>query len=322
MALEGGEAAMLTSSGMGSIFTAAMSFLQSGDHVLAQRSLYASATTLFETLLPRWGIECSFVEQTNPGAFVDAIQPNTKLIYVESPANPLMRITDLRSIAELGRKHGVITMIDNTLATPINQRPLEFGIDVVVHSATKYLSGHHDVTAGAIIGSREFITRAWDFRIVDGAVLGPFDAWLLLRGLRTLPLRVERHNQNAFRLATFLETHPKVERVNYPGLLSHPQHDLARAQMSGFTGMLSVEFKGNFADTERLIQSLRLGAYAASLGGYETLLVHPAAMWAHALSADQRGAMELGDTLVRISVGLEDVADLIADFAKALEAHE
>jgi methionine-gamma-lyase len=322
MALEGGEAAMLTSSGMGAIFTAVMSVLHSGDHVIAQRNLYASATTLFETLLPRWGVECSLVDQTDLGAFANAVRSNTKLIYIESPTNPLMRITDLRGVAELGQKHGVTTMIDNTFATPINQRPLEFGIDVVVHSATKYLSGHHDVTAGAIVGSREFLTRAWDFRIVNGAGLGPFDGWLLLRGLRTLPIRIQRHNQNALALATFLETHPKIERINYPGLLSHPQHNLAGAQMSGFTGALSVELKGAFEDAERLIRGLRLGTYAASLGGYETLLVHPAAMWANALNADQRREMEVGETLVRISVGLEDEADLIADFAHALDAIE
>ena len=317
-ALEGGEAAMITASGMGAIFTAVMSMLQSGDHVVAQRHLYASATTLFETLLPRWGIECVFVDQTNPEGFAEAIRPNTKLIYIETPTNPLMRITDLRAVADLARKHGITTMIDNTFASPINQRPLEFGIDVVVHSATKYLSGHHDVMAGAIVASRELVERAWKFLIVAGAVLGPFDGWLLLRGLRTLPMRVERHNRNALALATFLETHPGVKRVNYPGLESHPQHHLACAQMSGFTGMLSVELKGGFEDAERFIGSLKIAVYAASLGGCETLVVHPAAMWADSLSADQRRAMDVSDTLVRISVGLEDEDDIIADFSHAL----
>jgi len=319
IALEGAEAAMVTASGMGAIFTAALSVLRSGDHVIAQRNLYASATTLFETMLPRWGIECVFVDQTNPQEFADAIRPNTKLIYVESPTNPLMRITDLRAVAELARKHGITTMMDNTFASPINQRPIEFGIDVVLHSATKYLSGHHDVTAGLIIGGRDFVERAWNFLIVGGAVLSPFDAWLLLRGLRTLPMRVERHNQNAHALATCLEAHPRVKRVNYPGLRSHPQHDLACTQMTGFTGILSIELEGGFSDAEAFIQSLNLGAYAASLGGYGTLVVHPAAMWVNALSTDQRRAMDVSETLVRISVGLEDEIDLIADFLQALE---
>lgn len=211
-------------------------------------------------------------------------------------------------------------MCDNTFATPVNQRPIELGIDVVLHSATKYIGGHHDVTAGIVVGSRDLVERAWRFGIVAGAALSPFDAWLLLRGLRTLGLRVERHNQNALALARFLEAHPKVERVNYPGLESHPQHALARRQMSGFTGVLSVELRGGYEAAERLIASLRLGKYAASLGGYETLLVHPAAMWMKSLTAEQRAAMNVGDNLVRVSVGLEDERDIVNDFARALES--
>jgi methionine-gamma-lyase len=318
-ALEGGQAALLAASGMGAIFTAILCNLRAGDHVVAQRNLYAGTNTLIEELLPRWNIEHTFVEQTDAANFAEVLRPNTKLIYVETPTNPLMRITDLRAVARLGRERQITTMVDNTFATPINQRPLEFGIDVCVHSATKYLGGHSDITAGVVVGSREFVERAWKFGLVAGAVLSPFDGWLLLRGLRTLGLRVERHNQNALAVARFLEAHPKVERVHYPGLESHPQHELARRQMSGFTGMLGVELRGDFRAAEKFIASLKLAMNAASLGGYETLVVHPAAMWGQQLSAAQRAAMGVSDRLVRISVGLEDEADLIKDFAQALE---
>lgn len=318
-ALEGGESALLAASGMGAIFTAMLCNLRAGDHVVAQRNLYAGTNTLIEELLPRWGIEHTFVEQTDAADFAEVLRPNTKLIYVETPTNPLMRITDLRAVARLGRERRITTMVDNTFATPINQRPLELGIDVCVHSATKYLGGHSDITAGVVVGSREFVERAWKFGLVAGAVLSPFDGWLLLRGLRTLGLRVERHNANALAVARFLEAHPQVERVHYPGLESHPQHALARTQMSGFTGVLSVEVAGDMRAAERFVASLKLGMNAASLGGYETLVVHPAAMWSQQLSSEQRAAMGVSDRLVRISVGLEDEADLIKDFAQALE---
>jgi cystathionine beta-lyase/cystathionine gamma-synthase len=319
VSLEGGEAALVTASGMAAIFASVMSVLQKGDHIVAQRNLYANTTVLLETLLPRWGIECTLVDQTSAEDWAEALRPNTKLIYAETPTNPLMRLTDLQAVATLGKHHGIITIVDNTFATPINQRPLGYGIDVVVHSATKYIGGHHDVTGGVIVGSREFMERAWRFHIVMGAALSPFDAWLLLRGLRTLGIRVERHNQNALAVARFFESHPRIERVNYPGLASHPQHELARNQMSGFTGIMSVELKGGYKEAESFIASLKLGVYAASLGGFETLLVHPAVMWSDTLTEDQRRAMEVSESLVRISVGLEDERDLIDDFAQALE---
>lgn len=317
--LEGGEAAMVTASGMGAISTSVLSLLDKGDHVVAQRNLYAGTASLLEDVLPRWGIECTFVDQTKAERWAEALRPNTKLIYAETPANPLMRLTDLQAVAALGKTRGITTIVDNTFATPINQRPLENGIDVVIHSGTKYLGGHSDVTAGVIIGSTAFIERAWRFHIVIGAALGPFDAWLLLRGIRTLGVRVERHNQNALVLARFFESHPKIQRVNYPGLESHPQHELARKQMSGFTGVMSIELRGGYETAVRFIASLKLGSYAASLGGFETLLVHPAAMWGDTLTDEQRKAMEVGENLVRISVGLEDEQDLIDDFSQALE---
>lgn len=318
-ALEGGEAALVASSGIGAIFPAVMSCLRSGDHVVAQRNHYAATTVLFRDILPRFGIECTVVDQTNAEEFAAAIRPNTKILYTETPVNPLMQITDLRAIAALGREHGIVTMCDNTFATPINQRPIEHGIDVVLHSATKYIGGHHDVTAGAMIGTKQFVEDAWRFAVVSGSVLSPFDAWLLVRGLRTLGLRVERHNQNAMALARFLEKHSGIERVYYPGLESFPQHGLARSLMSGFTGMLSIEVRGGYHGAEKLIRSLRLATRAASLGGFETLIVHPAAMWSLQLTPEQQRATGIGESLLRISVGLEDENDLIADFAQALE---
>jgi methionine-gamma-lyase len=318
-ALEGGEAALVASSGMGAIFAGIAGILQTGDHVVAQRNHYAGATTLLQEFLPRWGIEVSFVDQTNNYEFAEALRPNTKLIYVETPVNPLMQITDLRFIVELARKQGITTICDNTFATPINQRPLGLGIDAVIHSATKYIGGHHDVTAGVLVGKREFVERVWKFALVAGATLSPFDSWLLLRGLRTLGLRVERHNQNAMALGKYLENHPKVARVYYPGLESHPQHELAKSQMNGFTGMLSVELHGGYSAADSLISSLKLATRAASLGGFETLVVHPASMWSLQLSLELRESTGINEGLVRISVGLEDEADLLRDFAQALD---
>jgi cystathionine beta-lyase/cystathionine gamma-synthase len=320
VALEGGEAALLTSSGMGAIFTALMSVVKAGDHVVAQTNHYAGAMTLLDEMPRRFGVEVTLVEQTRAAGFAEALKANTRVVYAESPTNPLMQITDLRALSELARARGITTIVDNTFSTPVNQHPLELGIDAVIHSATKYLGGHSDVTAGCIVSSREFVERAWHLSLLAGSILSPFDGWLLLRGLRTLGLRVERHNSNAMALARFLESHAKVERVYYPGLESHPQHALARAQMSGFTGMLSLELRGDFRAAERFIASLRLATNAASLGGCETLVVHPAAMWSGYMTAEQLRAKGLSDSLVRVSVGLEDERDLLEDFARALES--
>lgn len=319
-ALEGAQSALVSGSGMGAIFAGIAGMLRMGDHVVAQHNHYAGATTLLKEFLPRWGIEVTFVDQTNNDEFAAALRPNTKLIYVETPVNPLMQITDLRFIAGLARARGITTICDNTFATPVNQRPLELGIDAVVHSATKYIGGHHDVTAGALAGSKSFIETVWRFALVAGAALSPFDGWLLLRGLRTLGLRIERHNRNALALARFLETHPRVATVYYPGLESHPQHELAKQQMSGFTGMLSVELRGGYSAAEQLMSSLQLATRAASLGGFETLVVHPASMWSLQLTPEQRQATGINDGLVRISVGLEDEVDLLRDFDQALRA--
>jgi len=318
--LEGGEAALVMSSGMGAIFAATMSFLQTGDHVIAQHSHYAGTTSLFHDELPRWGIECTFVDQTNTESFAAAVRPNTKLIYVESPTNPLLLLTDLHAIVELAKKHNIRTIIDNTFATPINQQPLSLGLDVVVHSATKYLGGHFDVTAGAIVGTSEFIERAWKFAIVTGATLSPFDGWLLLRGLRTLGLRIEHQNKTALALARFFESHPRIQRVNYPGLESHPQHEIAARQMRGFGGVMSLEVEGGYEPSVRFISSLKMAKHAASFGGFQTVVIHPAAMFGHQLSREQRDQVGMNAGLVRIAVGLEDERDLINEFSQALDA--
>lgn len=316
--MEAAEDCLLLGSGMSAIFCAVLCDLQAGDHVVAQTNLYASTATLLREVLPRYQIACTLVDQTKVEDFSRAINERTKLVYIESPSNPTMALTDIGAVVELARAHRVRTVIDSTFATPVNQQPITHGIDAVVHSATKFLGGHSDLVAGAIVSSKDFIEKAWRFAVTTGATASPFDAWLLLRGLRTLPLRVERHNHNAVQLARFLETHAQVARVFYPGLESHAQHRLAQKQMRGFTGVLSLELNGGFAAAETLIENLKLATYAASLGGFETLVVHPAAMWAQALTEEQLSEMSVSAGLVRVSVGLEDERDLIADFDQAL----
>ncbi len=321
--LEGTESAMLTSSGMGAIASMVLSQVKAGEHIVAQTSLYAATMVLLRDVLPKWNVEVSFVNQTDNAAFEAAIKPNTKLIYIETPSNPMMRLTDLAFIGNLGRARNIITVCDNTFATPLNQRPHDFGIDAVVHSATKYLGGHSDLTAGAICASKTTIEDCWKMMIVLGASLASFDAWLLLRGLRTLSLRMTQHNRNALRLAEFLESHPKIERVHFPFLHSHPQHELAKAQMCGCSGMMSFEVKGEtdaerFQRAQRLINRLKLAVNAVSLGGVETLVVHPASMWRYHYSDEQRAAAGINAGLIRLSVGIEHIDDLIADVEQAL----
>ncbi|HVY48341.1 MAG TPA: aminotransferase class I/II-fold pyridoxal phosphate-dependent enzyme [Minicystis sp.] len=319
-ALEGGEGALVTSSGMAAMFTAVLGTVSKGDHVVAQKNHYAGTTALLRDVAPRFGVEATFVDAADTAAFEAAMRPTTRLVVVESPVNPLLTVTDVAAVAAIAHAHGALVVADNTFATPVNQRPLELGADLVVHSATKYLGGHHDLTAGAIVGARARLDRLWSFAIVAGATLGPFDGWLLLRGLRTLGLRVARHNESAVAVARALAKHPAVARVFYPGLSAHPGHAIAAKQMKGFGGMLAIELAGGFDAAERFVSRLELATRAASLGGFETLVVHPAAMWAHQMSAEQRAAAGISDALVRISIGLEDVGDLLADFRRALEA--
>lgn len=318
-ALEGGEAALLTSSGMGAIFAAVMTSLEKDDHIVAQTNHYSGTSKFFRDLLPGWGISYTLVDQTDIEAFRAAVRQKTKLIYIESPSNPLLQLTDIQAVAELARSKGIRTIIDNTFASPVNQLPLKLGIDVVVHSATKFLGGHHDLTAGVIVGPRSYLADVWEFSLIAGSILSPFDGWLLLRGLKTLGLRVEQQNRNALALAQFLESHPKVAKVNYPGLESHPQHALARRQMKGFGGVMSVILKGDEHTAGNLIRSLSLAKCAVSLGGVDTFIAHASTVFGHQHSAAQRRVAGINDGLVRISVGIEGERDLIADFGQALE---
>jgi methionine-gamma-lyase len=319
-ALERTEAALVMASGMGAISSTILTFVGAGDHVVAQKTHYAGTTSVLRTMLQRLGVTVTLVDQTDARAFDQAIRPETRLIVVETPSNPLLTITDLRAVSAAARERGIVTMIDNTFATPINQRPAELGIDIVVHSATKYLGGHSDIIAGVVAGPAALLEKIWETGIVLGAALSPFDSWLLLRGLRTLGLRVERHNANATAIARALEGHPAVERVNYPALESHPQHELARSQMSGFGGLLSFELKGGEAAVERFISSLKLPVRAGSLGGVESLVTSPAAMWAHTYTDEQLAASGISRGLVRLAVGLEAERDLVADVEAALAA--
>jgi methionine-gamma-lyase len=316
--LEGAEAALVFASGMATISTFALALLRSGDHVVAQRSTYGGTAALVRTLLPRFGVTATQVDQTDVRAFAAALRPETRLVLVETPSNPLLEVTDLRAVSALARAAGALTVADNTFATPVNSRPLALGADLVWHSATKYLGGHSDLSAGVLAGPAELLDRVWSTATVTGAVLGPFDAWLLLRGLRTLPLRVRQHNANGLALATALSDHPAVAAVHYPGLPGHPQHALAAAQMDGYGGVLTVELDGDRA--ERLLAGLRLARRAPSLGGVETLAVNAAAMWASILDPDEVTAAGIGGGLVRIAAGIEDTADLVADALRSLAA--
>jgi len=316
--LEGGEAALVTASGMGAASIAILTGLKKGDHVVGGRAAYAGVLEIETGLLPRYGIASTLVENTDVEAYRRAIRPNTKLILLETPANPTLAITNLRAVAALARGRGIRTVADNTFATPINQNPIRLGIDTVFHSMTKALGGHTDVTAGAVIGSRRFIRQAWHTFKLFGPVLNPIDGWLVLRGLRTLSLRVRRQNENGLAVARFLARHPAVKRVYYPGLSSHPGHREAKRQMRGFGGLLSFELKGGFRAGVRLVESVKLITLAVSLGGVETLISHPASMTHTMIPKPEREAAGISDGLIRFSCGIEDARDLTADLEQAL----
>jgi cystathionine beta-lyase/cystathionine gamma-synthase len=317
--LEGGEAALATSSGMGAISMAVLACVRQGDHIVAGRTLYTATEELFTRILPSFGITHTLVDMADPASAAHAFRPSTKVVYIETPANPTLVLSDIAALAKLGRAHGAEVIVDNTFATPVNQRPLALGATVVIHSATKYLGGHHDLTGGLIVGSKAFLRRAWQFLKILGPTMSPFDSWLVIRGLKTLALRVARHNANAHALAAFLEGHRAVAQVHYPGLRSFPQHALARQQMRGFGGVLSFEVRGGFPAGRRFVERVRLARLAVSLGGVETLVQHPASMSHGPLTAAERKKSGINDALIRVSVGVEDVRDLKADFAQALD---
>jgi cystathionine gamma-synthase len=319
-ALEGTEAALVFASGMGAITTTILSLLKAGDHIVAQRDLYGGVTKFFSEWLPKLGIETTLVDTTEYEQHARAIRPNTKLLYLESPTNPALHIVDVKKMAALAKQHRLISMIDSTFGTPINQHPAEYGIDLVMHSGTKYLSGHADLTCGVISGRRDLIEQVGETRKTLGNCMDPHAAWLLIRGLKTLAVRVARQNENALRVAEFLEQHAKVRRVHYPFLKSHPQYAIAREQMSGGSGMVTFEVDGSGDDARRVSEGMKLFTLATSLGGVESLVSIPV-LTSHAMiSAQQRSEMGVTEQMVRLSVGIESVEDQIEDLERALVA--
>lgn len=321
--LEGGAGAIAFGSGMGAITATCWTVLQPGDEVITDLTLYGCTFAFFEHGLKRFGVTIRSVDLTRPEALAAAIGPRTRMVYFETPANPNMRLVDIAAVCAIARAHGALTVVDNTYCTPWMQRPLELGADVVVHSATKYLNGHGDVTAGIAVAADAELAgriRLCGLKDMTGAVLSPQDASLVLRGLKTLSLRMERHCANAAAIADLLASHPEVERVYYPGLPNDPQHTLARRQMRAFGGMLAFELKGGLDAGRRFLDALQLVTRAVSLGDAETLVQHPATMTHSTYTAEERAAALISDGLVRLSAGLEEIDDLLADLAQALDA--
>ncbi|MBA1334375.1 MAG: Methionine gamma-lyase [Firmicutes bacterium] len=316
--LEGGEAAAAFASGMGAITAPIMALVSAGDHIVAAKTLYGCTHAFLSHLLSRFGVETTFVDATNVSNIEAAIRPNTKIVYVESPANPTMSLVDLAATAEIAHRYGAKALVDNTFMTPYWQRPLELGCDVAIHSATKYIGGHGTVIAGVAVGDKDFINEMKVTTLKDiGASMSPFDAWLLLLGLKTLGIRMEKHEANAMAIAKWLEANPKVERVYYPGLESHPQHQLAKKQASGFGAMIAFELKGGMDAGVTLMNSVEMIHLAVSLGNVDTLIQHPASMTHSPYSKEERLAAGITDGLVRLSVGIEEPEDILADLEQA-----
>ncbi|HLA94775.1 MAG TPA: PLP-dependent aspartate aminotransferase family protein [Pyrinomonadaceae bacterium] len=316
--LENGEDALAFASGMAAVSAAAFTLAGSGDHIVAPESMYSTTTNFLKHIWDSFGIETTFVDAANAEAHAAAVRPNTKMFWVESPSNPLVRITDIAEVSAIGKKAGVATVVDNTFATPFNQRPLDLGADLVIHSATKYLGGHSDLTAGLIAGRRDLVDKARHGAAkFYGGNIAPQVAWLVLRGIKTLAVRMERHNSNAFALANMLLNNSKVAEVFYPGLETHQNHEIARRQMTGFGGMLGVDV--GTADTAKsFVNSLKICTFATSLGGVETL-VQPVALMTHAtLSPEERAKAGVSEGLLRISVGIEHIDDICTDIYNAL----
>ena len=318
-ALEGGRFAFAFASGMAAI-NAVMSLLKGGDHVVAGRSLYGGSFRLFERVLKDFGLSFSYADTCRLEEVERALRPNTRLIFIETPANPVMEITDISAVAALAHERATPLAVDNTFMSPYFQRPLQLRADIVIHSTTKYLNGHSDGVGGAVVLNDAALAERLKFiQNAAGAVLGPFDSWLVLRGVKTLAARMLQHDRNGLAVAEHLARHSRVKKVHYPGLPSHPQHELAKRQMTGFGGMLSFE-TGSFANAKTVLKSVRLCSLAESLGGVETLISHPATMTHASVPEDERNRIGITDGLVRISVGIEDVEDIIADLDQALGA--
>ena len=323
-ALEGAKSGLAFASGCAAT-TTIFHLLSSGDHVVAGDDLYGGTYRIFERVMKQLGVEVTYVDPTRPEAFAAAMKPSTKLCWVETPTNPLLKLCDIAGVAAVCKKHNVILCVDNTFLTPVFQRPLELGADLVVHSTTKYLNGHADCVGGAVLMNDPSLRERLGFlQNAIGAVPSPFDCFLVLRGTKTLPLRMERHEANAKRIAAWLEAHPAVERVVYPGLASHPQHELAKRQMKGMGGMITFTIKaggdGALERARRFLRKVRLFALAESLGGVESLIEHPAIMTHASIPPENRARLGISDGLVRLSVGVEHVDDQISDLAQALAA--
>ncbi|SFM07964.1 methionine gamma-lyase [Pelosinus propionicus] len=320
-ALENAEAALAVASGMTAIAAAFWTLCGNGDHIVASDTLYGCTHALLSHSMPKFGIDVTFVDASNLETIRKAIRPNTKVVYIETPANPTLTILDIAATADLAHEYNAKLMVDNTFMSPYCQRPLELGADVVVHSATKYINGHGDVIAGIVLGKKEFINevRFVGVKDVTGGCISPFNAWLTLRGLKTLGVRMERHCKNALQVAMFLEKHPNVEKVYYPGLPGHTGHQLAKTQMSGFGGMLSFEIKGGIETGRKVMNSVKLCLLAVSLGDTETLIQHPASMTHSPIPREERLKAGISDGLIRLSVGLEDPNDIIADLDQAIK---
>ncbi len=317
-ALEDGKYGLAFASGMAAE-SAILSLLSAGDHIVSCDDLYGGSYRIFERVMRRYTVETSYVPADDLDAYEKAIQPNTKMVWLETPTNPLLRLVDIRAIAEIAHRHKLLVVVDNTFASPYFQQPLKLGADIVVHSTTKYINGHSDVVGGALVLNDEEAYEAIKFyQNAAGGVPSPFDAWLILRGIKTLAVRMRQHEENARAVAGFLAEHPRVERVYYPGLVSHPDHELAKRQMSGFGGMVSFQPKGSFVDIAQIVRRFKVFALAESLGGVESLVCHPASMTHGSIPKDIRESRGLTDTLLRLSVGIEDKEDLMRDLEQAL----
>jgi cystathionine beta-lyase len=316
-ALEHTEAALIFGSGMAAVSTALLAFLNKGDHLVVPRQIYGGAYNLIVEEFPKYGIEYTFIDSTERKAFEDAIQPNTRVLYLETPSNPLLTLTDLDSIGSLGRSYGLTTLIDNTFASPVNQNPADFGIDIMIHSATKYMGGHSDICAGAVAGSHEHIDRIFQLAKNLGGSLSDYTVWLLERSLKTMGIRVRAQNENALKLANFLDQHSDIENVYYPGLEDHPNHQIAKAQMRGFGGMLSFELSESL-DQATFMRSLQWIKVSMSLAGVESTLLSPTQTSHALLSPEERLKAGIRDGLIRFSTGIEDFEDLKADLTQAL----
>ncbi len=319
-ALEGAERCVAFSSGMAAILATVMGLMKAGEHIVASRSIFGSTVQLFSNILGRFGIETTYVSPTEPEDWKRAVKPNTKLFFVESPSNPLTEVSDIAALAAIARQAGARLAVDNCFCSPALQRPLDLGADIVIHSATKYLDGQGRVLGGAVLGSKELMEGVYTFLRTAGPTLSAFNAWVILKGLETLSLRMEAHSKNALELAAWLESHPKVERVWYPGLPSHPQHALAMRQQKTGGGIVAFEVAGGQAAAWRVIDACRLLSITANLGDAKTTITHPASTTHSRMTAEQRAFAGISDGLIRVAVGLESVRDIRNDLARGLEA--